>query len=573
MNKIFNWIFGSFFRTIGRLLVYILIGFLLSYFLRDLKLPKINISDLVLMNVSADTININEFVELTTNSTPFGNGYYTGISGTSSLNLRFYITANAVNNPLNNYTTMIIDVCSGAISPYLEVFRTSNVGTSCTNSCFSNNVVVNNLGNSAIGSNGYSCQYQRVFIPLNKWHISSSCGSTSCTIDINDSISFKNDLSYYVGLDLTNIYLTDEANFDNDGQLTVNSISNVNTSINNLNSSINNASSQAHTDSQNTQSAINNASQAEINNATQNKTDIINNQNANKDALINNQNSNSQSQINNATQNKNDIINNQNSNSQAEINNANANTDKTIDSQKVCTYIDKQSIAENNKIIHVYDSQTGIIENNNNFGITDYINIKSSKIEVLTTRTGYAGLCFYNVNKEIVSCISNLNLSLGELDIPNNSNYVRFTIQTTENKPTFNICKNGNQATNDTLNDMNSSINNSDSSQATNDASNFFSNFTTDTHGLTGIITAPLNAINSLTSSSCSPLVLPLPFVNENLTLPCMRDIYEQYFGQFMTLYDVITLGIVSYWILVRIFSLVKDFKNPEHDEVEVLDL
>lgn len=125
----------------------------------------------------------------------------------------------------------------------------------------------------------------------------------------------------------------------------------------------------------------------------------------------------------------------------------------------------------------------------------------------------------------------------------------------------------------DSQNNINNNISNSDTLQATNDASSFFNNFTTDTHGLTGIITAPLNAIQSLSSQQCSPLVLPLPFVNEDLTLPCMRTIYTQYFGDFMTLYDIITLGIISYWVMVRIFGLVKDFKNPEHDEIEVLDL
>lgn len=126
---------------------------------------------------------------------------------------------------------------------------------------------------------------------------------------------------------------------------------------------------------------------------------------------------------------------------------------------------------------------------------------------------------------------------------------------------------------NNSVNDINNTINNSDSSGATNDAGNFFNGFSTDLHGLTGIITAPLNAINSLTSKTCSPLVLPLPFIDIDLTLPCMRSIYVEYFGGFMTLYDTITLGIVSYWVMVRIFSFVKDFKNPEHDEIEVLDL
>lgn len=136
-----------------------------------------------------------------------------------------------------------------------------------------------------------------------------------------------------------------------------------------------------------------------------------------------------------------------------------------------------------------------------------------------------------------------------------------------------NIINNSLNDANNKLNDINGSLNNSDTTEATNDANNFFNNFTTDLHGLTGIITAPLSAINSLTNKTCSSLVLPLPFVDKDLTLPCMRSIYDEHFGAFMTLYDTITFGIVSYWVCVRIFSFVKDFKNPEHDEIEVVDL
>lgn len=127
--------------------------------------------------------------------------------------------------------------------------------------------------------------------------------------------------------------------------------------------------------------------------------------------------------------------------------------------------------------------------------------------------------------------------------------------------------------TNEKLDDINSSINDDNVSQANSQATDFFEDFTTDTHGLTGIITAPLTAIASLTSSTCTPLVLPLPFVDSSLTLPCMRQIYDDNFGAFMTIYDIIVIGIISYWIIVRIFTLVKDFKNPEHDEVEVMEL
>lgn len=140
---------------------------------------------------------------------------------------------------------------------------------------------------------------------------------------------------------------------------------------------------------------------------------------------------------------------------------------------------------------------------------------------------------------------------------------------------------------NQKLNDINNSIKNQTEEQKkTNDtlkdnniqgaqdsAGGFFNDFTTDTHGLTAIITAPLSLISKITSSSCSPLVLPLPFVDKDLTLPCMGSIYSQYFGSFLSIYQVITFGIIAYWVCVRIFNLVKDFKNPDHDEIEVLDL
>lgn len=120
--------------------------------------------------------------------------------------------------------------------------------------------------------------------------------------------------------------------------------------------------------------------------------------------------------------------------------------------------------------------------------------------------------------------------------------------------------------TNETLKD--------DNTQGAQDsAGGFFNDFTTDTHGLTAIITAPLSLISSITSSSCSPLVIPLPYVDKDLTLPCMGAIYSDYFGSFLSIYQVITFGIIAYWVCVRIFNLVKDFKNPDHDEIEVLDL
>ena len=130
------------------------------------------------------------------------------------------------------------------------------------------------------------------------------------------------------------------------------------------------------------------------------------------------------------------------------------------------------------------------------------------------------------------------------------------------------------QESTNAINGLNDSINDDNSSGATSEASSFFGNFNTNTFGLTSIITAPLNLIQSLTSKTCTPLHLPLPYLNNKyLDLPCMSTLYSEYFGNFYTLYQTITYGIIAYWVCVRIFNLVKDFKNPEHDEIEVVDL
>lgn len=135
------------------------------------------------------------------------------------------------------------------------------------------------------------------------------------------------------------------------------------------------------------------------------------------------------------------------------------------------------------------------------------------------------------------------------------------------------ICKNRIDSTNDKLNDLNDNLTDSDTTGATDSASDFFSGFTSNTFGLTSIITSPLNLIKSLTSKSCTPLNLTIPFVNKSLQLPCMSSIYSEHFSSFLTIYQTITFGITSYWICIRIFALVKDFKNPDRDEIEVMDL
>ena len=52
-----------------------------------------------------------------------------------------------------------------------------------------------------------------------------------------------------------------------------------------------------------------------------------------------------------------------------------------------------------------------------------------------------------------------------------------------------------------------------------------------------------------------------------------MTEIYESKFSSIYNLWKIVSFGIVSYLIAIDIFHIVKGFKDPESDKVEVLDL
>jgi len=107
----------------------------------------------------------------------------------------------------------------------------------------------------------------------------------------------------------------------------------------------------------------------------------------------------------------------------------------------------------------------------------------------------------------------------------------------------------------------------------TGDVSNGITDFTTDTHGLTAIIVAPLTAVNSLTSATCTPITIPFPFTSASITMPCFYDIYEDNLGAVFVIYQTIISGVISYYVIVGLLAIVKGFKDPEDNKIEVLKL
>ena len=255
---------------------------------------------------------------------------------------------------------------------------------------------------------------------------------------------------------------------------------------------------------------------------------------------------------------------NNNQNTQNIINNNNENTNKILDQNITCnTYYYSKSAAFG----HSYITTSGNLYDSTFMGATNYIPLgENDKIVAVSTGSYNVNTCFYDSNRTKISCISQSTMTSNQvLSIPSGAEYVRFSLQNND-KTVFKICKPSQQFLTDALTD-------NDISTASRDFDQYFNELNPNTHGLSDIVTAPLRLVQSLTSSSCSPLVIPLPFVNQNVTLPCMVPIYQTYFGQWFTLYQLITTGVIAYWVGINFFRIFKGLFDPTNDKVEVFDL
>jgi len=91
---------------------------------------------------------------------------------------------------------------------------------------------------------------------------------------------------------------------------------------------------------------------------------------------------------------------------------------------------------------------------------------------------------------------------------------------------------------------------------------------------LTAIITTPLTMIQSISTDTCTSLVMPVPFLTaQELTLPCPRSYLVTNFKDIMDLWDIIVTGLIGYWVVVGLLHQVKLANDPEDDKIRVMDL
>lgn len=96
-----------------------------------------------------------------------------------------------------------------------------------------------------------------------------------------------------------------------------------------------------------------------------------------------------------------------------------------------------------------------------------------------------------------------------------------------------------------------------------------------DEFGLGAAVTAPLTFLASLPSkaANCTPITLTLPYVNREISLPCMTSIYQTHFGLIFSLFQTIMLGLFGYYAAVKVYGNIKQMKDPEDDRIEVVKL
>lgn len=233
------------------------------------------------------------------------------------------------------------------------------------------------------------------------------------------------------------------------------------------------------------------------------------------------------------------ITNNQNTNTQNIINNQDQNTQEQIESQKVCTFVDNKNIGVSGK----YLTNTGYEGAATPYIITNYISIdKYTEIKVVdSTSLGSVYLCFYNVNKSVISCILENSFSSNDiLTIPSNASFVRFSISRSSNIPTFNICRNGNQAIADSQQQINNTLNDN-TGVSDSDISDLFGDFESSDTPITDLLTMPLTLIQAYISGmsgTCQSISLGRLY-NTNLIIPCI-DIESKLGSNLWSMIDIL---------------------------------
>lgn len=574
INRMINWTFGSFFRTLGRFLFYILVATLVYFCISGF--PK----------VDAKTIDANKYSRF-------------GISSSNMTTLPVMFTVSA-----NSYTRIYSDIYYENYVTYesydyvmLEMCHTgSNTFSIYTNNSYYKDFKLVETTN-ACTINSYSGYIGYYFFSIatydnNPEGVFSSNSSFIMSSTATSARQFSINKVYVSDEDL---YLTyknsaNQAEFENklndleeqmkkNQQLLDDKLNTVQSEIKKQQEQNNQKFNEMQSQMQQNQQQTNQKFEELEENQNKNTQDMIDNQNKNNQELMDNQNKNNEELKDKLDEEFKTCRPSKNLLDTSKFQEKMANGMKATLNEDGSIRFNGTTTAQTNFWISNYNQQL----TKGKYTFSTSVNLTSkgkytfngtTNGENITIANGKTNITF-TINENLV--ITNILIQIDAGVTFNNEDFYLMLEEGTNASPYEpygeEICTNKMDETNNKLDDLNDNLTSTDTSSAENQASGFFSDFDSGDYGLSDVITMPLQLIKNITSTTCSPLSIPIPFVDTNVILPCMNTIYSEFFGNILTIYQTITTGIIAYWVCINIFAMVKGFKDPDSDNIEVMEL
>lgn len=197
----------------------------------------------------------------------------------------------------------------------------------------------------------------------------------------------------------------------------------------------------------------------------------------------------------------------------------------------------------------------------------------SNNHNLSSTNLGFLGYKLTNLGSVAPTTTEIKNALSSDFNALNSAiSNVNSNITNSKNDIISNQNANAQQAHQDALNTQNTI---KDDTVNSNTGKSFFDNFSDNTHGLSGIITAPLNIIQRLINvnpTSCS--ALSTTYHNKTISMECGQIFWGHTgFSEFNVFYNMVVGGAFCYLIIKDLFLTIEKLKDPDNDKVEVMDL
>lgn len=103
--------------------------------------------------------------------------------------------------------------------------------------------------------------------------------------------------------------------------------------------------------------------------------------------------------------------------------------------------------------------------------------------------------------------------------------------------------------------------------------SSFWNDFDNEDFGLTSIVRMPLSLIQKISNGVCTPYNVTI--LSTTISMPCGNTIFwdREDVSTFKIFWNIFWGGSICYGIGISIYKMVHNFKDPDNDKVEVIDL